>query len=81
MNQGYVVTSMRAFMRRLGFQSPSVKQSKDVPGMFVITAYDPVDRYNFCRSYSLDELKCIFVLVIFFGGILNECFCLFYARY
>lgn len=27
--------------------------------MFVITAYDPVDRYNFCRCYSLDELKCI----------------------
>ena len=59
MNQGCVASSMRAFMRRLGFQSPSVKQSKDVPGMFVVTAYDPVDRYNFCRSYSLDELKCI----------------------
>ena len=59
MNQGYVATSMRAFMCRLGFQSSSVKQSKDVPGMFVVTAYDPVDRYNFCRSYTIEDIRCI----------------------
>lgn len=51
--------TMRAFMRRLGFRSPSVKQSKDVPGQYVVTAYDPVERYNFCRSYTLEEIKCI----------------------
>ena len=51
--------SMRAFLRRLGFQSPSIKQSKDVPGMFVVTAYDPIDRYNFCRSYTIEDIRCI----------------------
>ena len=51
--------TMRAFMRRLGLHSPSVKQSKDVPGQYVVTAYDPVERYNFCRSYTLEEIKCI----------------------
>lgn len=54
-----VIRTMRAFMRRLGFHSPSVKQSKDVPGQWIVTAYDPVDRYNFCRSYTLEDLKCI----------------------
>lgn len=43
----------------LVFQSPSIKQAKDVPDMFVVTAYDPVDHYNFCRSYSNDDLRCI----------------------
>lgn len=51
--------SMRKIMRRLGFQSPSIKRAKDVPDMFVVTAYDPVDHYNFCRSYSNDDLRCI----------------------
>lgn len=51
--------NMRAFMRRLGFQSPSVRRSKDVPGRWIVTAYDPVERYNFCRSYTLEEIKCI----------------------
>lgn len=51
--------TMRAFMRRLGFHSPSVRRSKDVPGQYVVTAYDPVERYNFCRSYTLEEIKCI----------------------
>lgn len=51
--------TMRSFMRRLGFQSPSVRRSKDVPGYWVVTGYDPVDRYNFCRSYTLEELHCI----------------------
>lgn len=57
--QPQVAKTMRAFMRRLGFQSPSVKQSKDIPGQWIVTAYDPVDRYNFCRSYTLEDLKCI----------------------
>lgn len=57
--QPQVAQTIRAFMRRLGFQSPSVKQSKDVPGQWIVTAYDPVDRYNFCRSYTLEDLKCI----------------------
>jgi hypothetical protein len=26
---------------------------------YVVTAYDPVERYNFCRSYTLEEIKCI----------------------
>lgn len=51
--------TMRTFMRRLGFHSVSVRKSKDVPGMYVVSAYDPVDRYYFCRSYTLEELKCI----------------------
>jgi hypothetical protein len=51
--------SMRALLRRLGFQSPSIKQSKDVPGMFVVTAYDPIDCYNFCRSYTVEDIRSI----------------------
>lgn len=51
--------TMRSFMRRLGFHSASVRKSKDVPDMYVVSAYDPVDRYYFCRSYTLEELKCI----------------------
>lgn len=51
--------SMRKIMWRLGFQSPSIKRAKDVPDMFVVTAYDPVEHYNFCRSYSNDDLRCI----------------------
>ena len=58
-HQPPVMRTMRAFMRRLGFQSPSVKESKDVPGQWIVTAYDPVDRYYFCRSYTLEEIKCI----------------------
>lgn len=50
---------MRAFMRRLGFHSPSIKKSKDVPGVYVLTAYDPVDRYYFCRSYTVEDIECI----------------------
>lgn len=51
--------SMRKIMRRLGFQSPSIKRAKDVPDMFVVTAYDPIDCYDFCRPYSNDDLRCI----------------------
>lgn len=51
--------SMRALLRRLGFQSPSIKQSKDAPGMFVVTAYDPIDCYNFCRSYTVEDIRSI----------------------
>ena len=47
--------------------------------MFVVTAYDPVDRYNFCRSYTVEDIRCIVHASDIFGGILNECFCLLYA--
>lgn len=55
----HVAKSMRAFLRRLGFQSPSVKMCKSVSGEYVVTAYDPVDRYYFCRSYTIEEMECI----------------------
>lgn len=58
-SQPSCASTMRCFMRRLGFQSPSVKKSSDVPGQWIVTAYDPVEHYNFCRSYTLDELECI----------------------
>lgn len=51
--------SMRRIMRRLGFDSPTIKRAKDVPDMFVVTAYDPIDCYNFCRSYTLEDIRCI----------------------
>lgn len=51
--------SVRSLMRKLGFQSPTIKKAKDVPGVFVLTAYDPVDNYYFCQSYSEADLRCI----------------------
>lgn len=58
-NQPPSANNLRKIMRRLGFHSPSVKLAKDVPGMYIVTGYDPVDRYSFCRSYSADDIKCI----------------------
>lgn len=58
-SQPTCATTMRSVMRRLGFQSPSVKKSPDVPGQWIVTAYDPVEHYNFCRSYTLEEMTCI----------------------
>lgn len=53
-----VSSTFRSMMRRLGFDSPSVKCS-DVDGFFVVTAYDPIEFKYFCRSYSLEDLEAI----------------------
>lgn len=51
--------SLRRLLLRLGFDSPSIKNAADVPGMYVVTAYDPVECRNFCRSYTVEDIQCI----------------------
>lgn len=51
------VVCFRSFLKRLGFR-PSYHYDKEV-NRYVWAFYDPVDNKHYCRSYSLDDMRCI----------------------
>ena len=53
----YEVDCFRHFLKRLGFK-PSCHYDKEV-NRYVWSFYDPVDDKCYCRSYSLDDMRCI----------------------
>lgn len=52
------VTVFRTMMKRLGFLGVSVRKVDD--GLYVVCGYDPInEKYPFCRTYSLEDMRCI----------------------
>lgn len=52
------LVNFKTMLRRLGFLGVSARKVDDA--LYVICAVDPMDdKRPFCRTYSLDDMRCI----------------------
>lgn len=63
-SQPYPVTNFRHWLQRQGFKAVTIESvdSSLMPGKrYLVSFFDDLDNMSFCRTYTLEDMRCILI--------------------